>query len=188
MEKTGLLKGIDQFLIRLSKRERWMLGGGGVLALFLIVFFTLVDPALQRMRQLDDLIPRKARALETLTRLQAEYLNVSREIRRIEARLPAEGVFSPLSFIEENAAKNRIRNNIAFIRPLAPESHKGYRAIPVQVKVENVTLFQIVPFLTAIEQAPHYLRIKRLSIKTRFSNPDMMDVTFLVLSYEKAAS
>jgi hypothetical protein len=114
---------------------------------------------------------------------------VSKEIDAIERRLPKESSFSPLSFLEENAAKNRIKGNIAFIRPLASQEHKSqYREVPVEVKVEKVTLAQIIPFLAALEKSNHRLRIKRLSMKTRFSNPDLMDVTFLVLSYEKVAS
>lgn len=189
MEKSGFLRRIDSFLIRLSTREKWMLGGGSIIALFLIIFFFLVDPALQRMAQLDNLIPRKERDLSELLVLKQEFQGVSKEIDAIERRLPLQSSFSPLSFLEENAAKNKIKGNIAFIRPLAAQEHKSqYREVPVEVKVEKVTLSQIIPFLTALENSTNRLRIKRLSIKTRFANPDLMDVTFLVLSYEKVAS
>ncbi len=185
MEKTGLFRQIDQFLMRTSAREKWMLGGGSIVALLLIAYFSLLDPTLQRMTQLEGLIPRKERAMHDLLQLKDLYQTASNDIKILEKRLPKEGTFSPLSFLEENAAKNKIRNNIAFIRPLTPQTHKSYREVPVEVKVENVTLSQIIPFLTALENGPHRLRIKRLSMKTRFSNPDLMDVTFLALSYEK---
>ncbi len=189
MEKSGFLRRIDQFLIRLSTREKWMLGGGSIIALFLILYFSLVDPTLQRMAQLDSLIPRKERDLQELLRLKQKFQEVSKEIRAIEKQLPEESRFSPLSFLEENAAKNKIKGNIAFIRPLAAQEHKSqYREVPVEVKVERVTLAQIIPFLAALENSTNRLRIKRLSMKTRFSNPDLMDVTFMVLSYEKVAS
>lgn len=165
-----------------------MLGGGGLIALSLILYFMLADPALQRMTQLERLIPRKEGDLKTLVKLQQEYGEISSEIDAIEKRLPKESGFSPLSFLEENAAKNRIKNKIAFIRPLTPQEHQSrFREVPVEVKVEKVTLAQITPFLSALENGPHPLRIKRLSMKTRFSNPDLLDVTFLVLSYEKVA-
>lgn len=189
MEKSGFLRGIDQFLIRLSSREKWMLGGGGLIASFLIIFFSLVDPTLERMTQLDSLIPRKERDLSELMALKETFQGVSKEIDMIVRGLPAESSFSALSFLEEHAAKNHIKGNITFIRPLSPQEHKSqYREIPVEVKVEKVTLAQIIPFLTALENSNNRLRIKRLSMKTRFSNPDLMDVTFLVLSYEKVAS
>ncbi len=188
MEKSGLLSRIDQFLIRLSTREKWMLGGGGLVALFLILYFMMVDPTLERMAQLDRLIPRKEQDLSELLKLKQEYQSISDEIEAIEKRLPAEGIFSPLSFLEENAAKNRIKNNIAFIRPLTSQAHKSrYREMPVEVKFEKVTLSQIIPFLSALENGPHPLRIKRISMKTQFSNADLLDVTFLVLSYEKVS-
>lgn len=188
MEKTGFFKKIDQFLMRLSGREKWMLGGGGTIAILLITYFMWVDPLLIRMEKLEKLIPRKQQALQDLKGLQSEYLEISQRIEDIEKGLPTESTFSSLSFLEENAASNRIRDKIAFIRPLSPQLKKPYREIPVEVKIEEVNLHQIIPFLTAIEQAPQGLRIKRLAMKTRFSDPDKMDVTFLVLSYEKVSS
>jgi len=188
VEKTRLLKGIDQVLLRLSLREKWMLGGGGLVVLLLIVYFTQIDPTLARMEQLESLIDRKEVALQDMDSLKRDYLSLSKKIRAFEARLPAETTFSALSFLEENAAKNGVRGHIAFIRPLTPQVQKPYREIPVEVKLENVSLAQIIPFLSAIEEAPQGLRIKRLSMKTRFSDPDKMDITFLVLSYEKTAS
>jgi len=188
MEKRGLLKGVDQFLMRLSMREKWVLGGGGILAFVIIVYFTQVDPTIERMAQLDRLIPRKEQSLNEMMQLKGEYLDLSEKIQRLENRLPAETTFSALSFIEENAAKNGVRSNIAFIRPLTPQYNRPYREIPVEVKLENVSLSQIIPFLTAIETAPQQLRIKRLAMKTRFADQDKMDVTFLVLSYEKRTS
>jgi len=188
LEKTGLFKGIDQFLLRLSGREKWMLGGGGIVALFLITYFMWIDPVLIRMEKLEKLIPRKQQALQELLVLKEEYSEVAQKIEVIEKGLPAESAFSALAFLEDNAKRNRIRDKIAFIRPLSPQLKKPYREIPVEVKIQNVKLRQIIPFLIAIEKAPQGLRIKRLAMKTRFSDPDKMDLTFLVLSYEKVSS
>jgi type II secretory pathway component PulM len=188
LEKSKFFRGIDQFLMRLSGREKWMLGGGGTVSVLLLTYFLLIDPVLIRMDQLDGLIPRKQQALQELLSLKSDYLEIEQTIGHIEKRIPLESTFSALAFLEENATKNRIRDKIAFIRPLSPQIKKPYREIPVEVKIENVELSQIIPFLTGIESAPQGLKIKRLSMKTRFSDPDMMDVTFLVLSYEKLSS
>ncbi|MFQ5780067.1 MAG: type II secretion system protein GspM [Nitrospiria bacterium] len=188
MKRSGLLSGIDRFLKRLSPRERWVLGGGGVVVLLLIGYATLLAPAWERMMLLDRLIPRKENEVREFARLREDYLVVSQGIQEIERRFPTQDQFSPLSFLEENAARNQIRGNIAFIRPLSPQVHEPYREILVEVKVENVTLARIIPFLSAIETAPYALRIKRLAVKTRFADPSFMDVTFLVSSYEKDVS
>lgn len=174
--------------MRLSPRERWILGGGAVLGLVLIVYSMLVGPILDRMAILDRLIPQKEKEAREFAALKGEYLSVSEGIQQIERRLPTTNQFSPLSFLEETATKNQIRPNIAYIRPLAPQLHDPYREIPVEVKVENVTLARMISFLSAVENAPYPIRIKRLTMKTRFSDPSLMDLTFLVSSYERMSS
>lgn len=161
------------------------MGGGGLAALLLVGYVALLGPAWERMTQLDRLIPQKEKEVAEFASLRENYLAVSNGIREVERRLPLQNQFSPLSFLEENATRNQIRTNIAYIRPLAPQIHEPYREIPVEVKVENVSLARIVSFLSAIENAPHTLRIKRLTMKTRFSDPAFMDLTFVVSSYEK---
>jgi type II secretory pathway component PulM len=183
--KSSLLKGIDRFLIRLSRRERRILGGGATVALLLIGYVIFLGPAWERMVQLDRLIPQKEKEVGEFANLRENYTSVSSGIQKMERRLPMQNQFSPLSFLEENATKNQMRANIAYIRPLAPQVHEPYREVPVEVKVENVSLARIISFLSAIENAPHTLRIKRLSMKTRFSDPALMDITFVVSSYEK---
>lgn len=184
----SFLRGLDRSFRRLSSRERWVLVGGGLVALLLIGYAMLFAPAWERMTLLERLIPRKENEVREFAQLKDEYLSISEGIRTIEERLPTENKFSPLSFLEEKAARNQIRGNIAYIRPLAPQVHASYREILVEVKVENVTLARVIPFLNAIETAPYALRLKRLALKTRFSDPTLMDITFLVSSYEKGVS
>ena len=156
-----------------------------MVALLLVGYVFFLGPAWERMVQLDRLIPQKEKEAGEFATLRENYLAVSNGIREMERRLPTQNQFSPLSFLEENATKNQIRANIAYIRPLPPQIHEPYREIPVEVKVENVSLARVISFLSAIENAPYTLRIKRLSMKTRFSDPALMDVTFVVSSYEK---
>ena len=188
MNGKGLLKTAGSIFQRFSPRERWIVGGGAGIALFLIGYFVFVGPAVDRMASLDRLIPQKEKEVREFSKLRDDYQEISRAIQEVERRLPAQNQFSPLSFLEENAAKNQIRANIAYIRPMAPQLHEPYREIPVEVKVENVALARIVPFLASIQTAPYYLRIKRLAMKTRFSDPAFLDVTFVVSSYEKIGS
>lgn len=188
MSGRDLLKRYGSFFQRLSAREQWILGGGSGIALLLIGYFIFLGPALERLASLDRLIPQKEKEVKEFSRLRDDYQQISQAIQEINTRLPKQNQFSPLSFLEENAGKNQIRANIAYIRPMPPQLHEPYREIPVEVKVENVTLARIVPFLSSIQAAPYYLRIKRLSMKTRFTDPTFLDVTFVVSSYEKIAS
>ncbi|HEY5599256.1 MAG TPA: type II secretion system protein GspM [Candidatus Manganitrophaceae bacterium] len=188
MRRKEVLKIVHSFFARLSPRERFILGGGAAAVFLLVGYFVFAAPLLDRMEALDRLIPQKEKEVREFIRLKEEYQGLSKIVEKIEGRLPSRNQFSPLSFLEERAAKNQIRGNIAYIRPLAPQVREPYHEIPVEVRMENVTLAQMVPFLASVEAAPYYLRIKRLSMKTRFSDPSYLDATFVVSSYEKGAS
>jgi hypothetical protein len=47
-----------------------------------------------------------------------------------------------------------------------------------------VTLAQVVKYLHEIENAPQLLSIKSLRLRTRRDQPEMLDVTFTVSSFE----
>ncbi len=179
----GFLREIAQFFIGRTLREKWVLGGGVFIIILSVGYVTWFSPALERMALLNRLIPQKEKEVDEFGHLLDEYYATLNGIQNTERRLPAEGRFSPLSFLEEIATQNKIRRNIATIRPLSPHLHESYREIPVEVKIDNVTLAQIIPFLNAIEGGS--LHIKRLAMKTRFSDPAFLDVTFVVFSYEK---
>jgi len=169
------------FLSGLSTRERWVLGGGVVIAVALLAYMFWISPTWERMTTLERLIPRKTEEIVAFEKEQAQYATLAARIESLEGRIKEGG--APFSFLEAHAAKNQLRRQIAFIRPLAPEERPPYREVAAEVRMEGVRLGQIVPFLGAVERFPY--RIKRLSIKTRFADPSLLDVQFIVSSYEK---
>jgi hypothetical protein len=179
MAKTG------PFLARLSQREKRFLFVGSTLIALILFYLYLIDPIRQRTVQLDQLIPKQAVALKTLSGLSEEYRFLSTQIKAIEGRLPEKNQFSPLSYLEDIASRNDVRDRISYIRSMVPVPQAGYQEIPMEVKMEDISLSRIVPYLSTLENAPYFLRIKRLNIKTRYADPEKLDVIFVVSSYEK---
>ena len=169
------------FLSGRSTRERWVLGGGVVIGAALLIHMFWLSPAWERLTTLKRLIPRKAEEIAAFEKEQTHYATLAARIESLEGRIK-EGS-APFSFLEAEAAKNQLRRQIVFIRPLSPEEHPPYREVAAEVKMEGVRLAQIVPFLSAVERFPY--RIKRLSMKTRFADSSLLDVQFVVSSYEK---
>jgi len=169
------------FLAGLSTRERWVLGGGAVIAIALLAHIFWILPTWERMTTLERLIPRKMEEIAAFEKEQVEYKALATRLALLEGQIREGG--TPFSFLEAEAEKNHLRRQIAFIRPMAPEEHPPYREVAAEIKMEGVRLAQIVPFLGAVERFPY--RIKRLSIKTRFADPSLLDVQLVVSSYEK---
>jgi general secretion pathway protein M len=176
---------MNLFLAKLAPREKIFLFVGGVSALFIFLFVFLISPITERKAYLSQMIPKKGQDLKQFKRLEEEYHFLSSQIKLVEARLPQRNQFSPLSYLEEIAKKTDVRQNIAYIRSVPAIAQKSYQEIPVEVKLEGISLDRIVPLIDAIEHSPYFLRVKRLDLRTRSSGPKTLDITFVVSSYEK---
>jgi len=173
----------------ITSRERMYLIIGGVSLIGLLIYgvYTAAGSYLDRMKGLDRLIRQKQEALTTLSQIQQEYVRIKQQVGSLDERIQKDqGRFSLLSFLESLAGTADVRSRIAYMRPQAVVPMDPYREISVEMKIENVTLDQAVRFLSAIEQAPHVIKIKNLHFRTRYANPQFLDVTFLVSTYEKA--
>lgn len=152
----------------------------------LLGYHFMVSPFVDRLRMLDRLTIQKEKEIVELSQLREQYLILQRKILAVEGRIAkSEEGFSLFSYLEGMAVKNQIKDRIVFIRPQPSQVFGDYREIAVEVKVENVTLAQMVNLLDAIQGSPQFLRIKRAQFKTRYNDPRLLDGTFVVSSYEK---
>ncbi|MBI3611236.1 MAG: type 4a pilus biogenesis protein PilO [Nitrospirae bacterium] len=173
---------------RITARERLYLMIGGVATGGILLYGILSTASWygDRMRGLDRLIRQKEEALVTLDQVRKEYVRLKNQTGSLDERIRKdEGKFSLLSFLESLAGNADVRSKIAYMRPQSGVVVDRYRETSVEIKIENVTLDQAVKFLSSIEQAPHVLRVKNLHFRTRYANPQFLDVTFLVSTYER---
>jgi hypothetical protein len=103
----------------------------------------------------------------------------------VDRTIASPGTFSLLSFVEETAATQQMRNRLVSIRPQPTQSLPPYREVSAEVKLESVTLPQVVAYLTALDRAPQRIRVKSLRLKTRYADPKLLDGSFVVATYEK---
>jgi Tfp pilus assembly protein PilO len=174
---------------RITPRERIYLIIAGVTVIGLLFYgiYSAAASYLDRVKGLDRMIRQKEEALATLGQFRQEYVKVKSQVGSLDERIRKDqGNFSLLSFLESLAGTTDVRSKIAYMRPQAAVPVDQYREVSVEMKIENVTLDQAVRFLSAIEQAPHVLKIKNLHFRTRFANQQYLDVTFLVSTYEKS--
>ncbi len=124
---------------------------------------------------------RKA-ALKAFYAQKEEYVKESAEVAPLEKKLlmPPSGV-SPVTIIGEIGRSIGIKSNISSFKPFEDKALKGYVKNGVEVKVEGITLNQLVNFVYGIEDYKNLLIIKDFSMKSRFDNPDIYDVTAQVV-------
>jgi general secretion pathway protein M len=173
--------------ISLSQREQRVLIGAGVLFAFLLLYL-VVGSVLQGYEKLDDKIATKRGEVQKIARLREQYMQTHKELEDIKAKLDQmEKGFSVLSFIEDLANKENIRNKIGSVKPKKNPLNDTYDENIVELQMDNVSLSELVDFIYKIENSGQLLKVKRLRVKTRYDDRDLLNVTLQVTTYKKKA-
>ena len=171
------------FWQNMQSRERLFLGrAGAMLVLFLIFKFT-IDPLFKHSADLDRQIVTARRQLAELRTMQQEYQRQKTVVDSINSQLKRQQNFAIFSRLEEFAGQTGIRNKILYMKPTVSTPSEVYNEESVEIKMEGVTLEQLVRYLHQIENSPQLLKIKRLEIKPRFDNRQILTVTFRVSAF-----
>lgn len=173
--------------INLSQREQRVLIAAGAFIVLMILYLS-VDSVLQKYDNLEGKIAKKRGEVEKISHLRDQYVQAHKQLADIKAKLDQmEQGFSVLSFIEDLAKKQSIREHIGSMKPKKVPLNDSYDENIVELKLENVSLSELVDFIYKIEKSGHLLKVKRLRIKTRYDNRDLLNVTMQVTTYKRKA-
>ncbi|MBI3608738.1 MAG: type II secretion system protein M [Nitrospirae bacterium] len=168
-----------------NDRERLVLGLGAAAVAIMLGYGLVIDPLLARSARLDRLIVQRQADLERVTRLVGEYREAEGRVTGSNRAIASPGTFSLLSFLEETASGQQVRNRLVSIRPQPTQALPPYHEVSAELKMESVTLPQVVAYLTALDHAPQRIRVKSVRLKTRYADPKLLDGSFVVATYEK---
>ncbi len=93
-----------------------------------------------------------------------------------KAYVSAEGR-SAIAVVEEIGAMVGVKERITSLKPLPGVDRMGFTVSGVEVRIERMDLNQLVNFLYLIENHRTLLVIKEFKLKSRFEDPDYLDVT-----------
>jgi general secretion pathway protein M len=170
--------------MKLGGRERLVIIAGGI-AVALLVFYRFgLSPTLERLRTLDRLLAVKERDLHQMKALRDTYLAQKRLLEEVNRNLGQRGQdFAIFSFLEDLANKTGIKDNIKYMNPAVTTPGELFRESSVEMRLEGIALQQLTRYVYDIERAPQLLRVRRMHIKPRPANPDLLDVTFQVSTF-----
>jgi general secretion pathway protein M len=172
---------------QLSHRERFLVLAGGMVVGLSLLFALIVDPLLDSYERLNRQEARKRKDLQEFTVLAQEYTAKQTRLLQAEQRLPQAGAqFSLLAFMEEAAGTANVRNHIAGMQPQVQPISNGYEETAVDLRLDGVSLPQLLDLLVAIDGAPYDLQVRHLKIRPKFDDPARLETTIRVLSYAKA--
>jgi type II secretory pathway component PulM len=169
--------------MNLTPRERKVLLLAGC-ALVAILVYLAVDSTLQRYRDLDRDIAMQTEEMIKVSRLREQYVQTHSQLETIQAKLAGQkNSFSLLSFIEDLAKKENIREKIGSVKPKTLPLNDQYDEHMLELQVDAITLAQLVDFIYQIEHSGPVLKVKRLRIKSQYNDRNLLNVTMQVATF-----
>lgn len=153
--------------------------GAAVIALLVFMGITLAinGKTGQRLKSLQN----EAASFETV---RAEYASIRTTLEPYERKLLAP-IASASEAVQEAAGEAGIKKNLSALKPFAEPASKGFRKSGVEVKIEGITLNELLNLIYRMENHANLLLVKDFALKTRFGSNGLNDVTLQVVLVTK---
>ena len=174
---------LRSFWTHLSSREQMLVGGAGGLIAVALIWALLIAPLLRMASNTEARVASADQELRVALALGRDLDDINLRLGDVERRIaesPSGNLRSALESIGDAAGIQ-----VDSMEPQASPAHDAYRETKVEVGLKNVSLPQMVDYLERIEKAPQVLSIKALRVRTRGDDSALLDVTFMVSSFEK---
>jgi len=171
--------------MKLARREKYMvILAGGVIVLLLIHSF-LIGPFFDEKKRLRTGVAAKEIALETIVMHSAEYRALKQSDQGLHKILAKrKRGFTLFSFLEQEAANSDIKGHIKYMKPSTSQGPDPYKESMVEMKLEGITMNQLVGYLYRIESPKDAISIKRISIKENKKETGYIDAVLKVLTLQ----
>ncbi len=171
--------------IKLNIREKISVAvAGGAIVVFLVCQL-LVFPLFDKDERLTRLIATRERQLEQIKQLQGTYRETAAKSDQMQRQLTnRRRGFTLFSFLETLAGRTGVKGNIAYMKPTTTQKESVYRLSMVEMKLQEITMAQLMAYLHGIETSRDMIVIKRLSISKSEQKANLINTIFQVETLE----
>jgi len=162
-----LLQRLRAAFGNLAPRERLLVSIVGVILAATLLWLGIVQPLLAVGARVEQRVVLAEQQLELMKRLRREFDDVNHRLTAVEQRI-ADGSKGNLRTTLETLAR-QAAVTIESMEPQASPANDRYRETKVEV---------------GLKETRQVLSVKALRIRTRVDQPDLLDVTFTVSSFE----
>lgn len=170
---------------RLSSREQ-------VMVLFMVVVVGLAifgggAYLLNRdLQNREKRIASKIGKLKEIAGYRGDYQRKLAEQQQLVSEVRGNSSTRILSYLEELAKKSKVDLSNASERPGEATGSDQVKEEAAEVMIKNVSLDRLHAFLQEIETRNRLVKVRRLKIKSRFDNKQMLDASVTVGTYKPA--
>jgi len=164
--------------LKLEERDKKVLIFGGAAAAIILLYTLVLSPLTSDLSRKRELLPRKEKDLVEIKLLRTQYLEIQQRLQEAQAAAAKRGPL--LTDIENITKRANLSSKIVSLKPQAGAQTEGFKESIVEIKLENISLYDVVNYVYLIEKDT--LRIRKLQFKPRYDNPKLLNATILVSS------
>ena len=174
---------LEAWFSRLAPRERVMVSAAAaaVVAFVLFLVFTSVQ---RRIAAREASIDRKTQVIAQVSKLAQGYRQAQADRAQLEAKLKGPPL-QLMSFVAQTGQRLGIEVN-----DLRPGSPAGAGAADklleetVEVNLAKLDLPRLAALLQQLERGPGVVKVRRLALRTRSDDPNAVDATIVIATYQ----
>lgn len=175
-------------MMQLNQREKFLVGIGGLsLLLFLVVQF-IVFPLMDKRAKLTKAVAQREKEIVEMRSMQERYRELSKQSGSLTSLLvKRDAGFSLFSFLEKNAADSQVKERIVYMKPSESPKNELFKQSLVEMKLQGISLKQLVDFLEKTESTENLVGIDRITIQENTKEAATLDVTLKMVSVDQVA-
>ncbi|KPJ99583.1 MAG: hypothetical protein AMJ60_04610 [Desulfobacterales bacterium SG8_35] len=170
--------------MQLAKREKYFITAAVIVIVFALLIQFAIMPFVEKRQRFKNNLTVMQNNLQQMVALRQEYLMLQQESDTLAQRLAGrEENFTLFSFLEKAAGIAGVKDNIKSMKPSASTGKGPFKESLVEMKLERITLGQMVGYLKLIESPEKLVSIKRISIQANKKETQFLDVVLQVLTF-----
>jgi type II secretory pathway component PulM len=170
-------------MMQISKRERWLAIGLTVAVALWALYALAIRPACDRLRVLGRVVPARQAQLQDLQAKIAQYTALRDEFAQARAQMTAqEPDFDITRFLEGMIDQHKLARHVVTMSPDTVQPRPDYSETVVTIELHDISLKELVYFLTDVESSASLARIGALHIRTDPKSETQLDSTVGICS------
>ena len=178
---------IRELLSKLSERERLLLIASTVLLFLFLVYQFGIFPFIKAKENYRLENARLSQSLREFRGIAEKYAGDKSYLDDLDRLLSGKKSLSVLTYLENVAGEQGIRDRIDYIRPKGTEVKEGLTTVNVEMKIDGVEVSRLVMFLYGIEEKRNGLVVSYLRLKPFFKEKGKVDAIVTVSDVAVAA-
>ena len=172
--------------MKLARREKFLvLIAACSVAIFCILQF-LVFPFFDKRRRMQRGITTKEQGLKEIVRLGSELGAYQKGSRGVQQSLAGRKGFTLFSFLEKAAGEAEVKARIKYMKPSSSSGTGPFKESMVEMKLEAITLQELVGYLYRIESPDDLVNIKRISVSENKKEQGYLDSILQVITFQES--